>query len=161
MTTRPRELLSPEAVLFRIPLSPHPRIPANSPDADSLIGRQVHLVTRLHVEGALEGVVVRDGDVGAVLARRVWIAEKKLADDGLARVLAPRLRVAHEEALVAGEAVDHRRFLPLERDAIRAIRLREAAQITDVLAHRQLAVDVQPFHGREHVELRTEARRAL
>src|SRR6478609_6151533 len=159
MTTRPRELLSPEAVLFRIPLSPHPRIPANSPDADSLIGRQVHLVTRLHVEGALEGVVVLDGDVGAVLARRVWVAEHKLARDGLARTLAPRLGEAHEEALIAGEAVDHRRLLPLERDAVGAICLREPAEITDVLAHRELAVDVCAFHRREHVELCAEARR--
>ena len=56
---------------------------------------------------------------------------------------APGLGVGEEEALVAGEAVDHRRLAVLGDVApIGGIGHFEPAEIADILAHGELAVDV-------------------
>src|SRR3546814_8774366 len=52
----------------------------------------------------------------------------------------PRLRIGDEEALVAGEAVDHRGFLAVQRSAIRVIRRLKSRDVGDILTQRQLAV---------------------
>ena len=67
-------------------------------------------------------------------------------EDGfLARLRLPHLRPCQEEALVAGQAVDHRRFLAFEAQLVGGVGHRQAAQIADVLAHRQLTVHALAF----------------
>src|SRR3546814_6764237 len=48
------------------------------------------------------------------------VARHLLLDRVLARLVAPRLRKGEEEALVAGQSVDHRRLLAAERAVIRS-----------------------------------------
>ncbi len=55
----------------------------------------------------------------------------------------PALRIGDEEALVAGEAVDHRRFLAAQAGAVGLVGRLQAGDVGDILAQRQLAVDVQ------------------
>ena len=88
------------------------------------------------------------------------VREQLLAQCLVAHLCAPDLRKAHEEALVARKAVDQRGLLAVERDTIRAVRLREPAQVTDVLAHRELAVDVHVVDRVDRVVLCTETRGA-
>ncbi len=69
------------------------------------------------------------------------VGDQLLAHRFLAVLAAPYLRPGHEEALVAGQAVDHRGFLAVQRKLVGAVGQAEAAEVADVLAHRQLAVD--------------------
>src|SRR5688500_13042002 len=89
------------------------------------------------------------------------IAEELLTEGGFTVDPTPCLRIADEEALVAGEAIDHRRFPALERDAVRAVRLGEPAQVADVLSHRELRVHLRALERRQHLELRAQLRGAL
>ena len=71
----------------------------------------------------------------------------RIADDLFPHIVvgnlsAPGLRPAEEDALVAAEPVDHRRGRALERGMIGIERERDAAEVGDVLAHGQRAVDV-------------------
>ncbi len=61
-------------------------------------------------------------------------------------LLAPGLRPAHVEALIAGEAVDHRRRAAAERELVGLVGDGQARVVGDVLAQRQLAVDVKAGH---------------
>src|ERR1700719_3683818 len=54
--------------------------------------------------------------------------------------MTPTLGVAQEEALIAGEAVDHRCRLVAERMMIGVERDQRAAEIGDVLAHGEIAL---------------------
>ena len=83
--------------------------------------------------------------------------EQLLAQRVVAGLATPHLRVAEEEALVAGEAVDHRRRLAVLSDSVvGGVRDLEAAEVADVLAQRQLAVDVRARQRLERVVLRAE-----
>ena len=55
--------------------------------------------------------------------------------------------VSDEEALVAGEAVDHGRFLPAERHAVGGIGDFEAGEVADILAQRAKAVHARAEPG--------------
>jgi hypothetical protein len=50
----------------------------------------------------------------------------------------PRLTEAHVEALISGEAVDHRRFFSAQRDMVGLVGNRQTGVIGDVLAQGQL-----------------------
>ena len=65
----------------------------------------------------------------------------------VARLAAPALSVGHEDALFAAQAVEDGRGLAAERGAIGVERDQEAAQVRDVLAERQLAVDARSGDG--------------
>src|SRR5215469_962944 len=114
-----------------------------SPDTDTLVRRQEELVARLHVEGRIPGVHVAYHAVDAESRRTVRIAGHLCAQVLLALLLAPYLRPAEEKALIAAEAVQHRRRGPVQRAVIRRVGYRQAAQVTDVLAERQAAVEPQ------------------
>src|SRR3546814_2263606 len=70
----------------------------------------------------------------------------------------PRLRRGDEEALVAGEAVDHRGFLAVQRSAIRVIRRLKSRDVGDILTQRQLAVHREIGERLVAVVLRGERR---
>ena len=73
---------------------------------------------------------------------------RRLSSSVVAILAAPDLRPAEEEALVAGEAVDLRRGLAAERQLVGLERHRHAGQVADVLAERELAVQMAAVeHG--------------
>src|SRR5690348_9411114 len=120
-----------------------PRL-SNLPDVDPLIGRQVQLVARLDVEGLVPGVDVPNDAVDPILARAVLVRDDLLPLGILAVLLLPRLGVSDEEALIAGEPLDHRRLAVLRRILlVRGISRFDARQVADILAQRQLSVHVQ------------------
>jgi hypothetical protein len=67
---------------------------------------------------------------------------KQLVEPGVARLPAPCLGVADEEALVAGEAVHDRQLLAVEEEAVGVAGHGEAGDVGDALPRGQLAVDV-------------------
>ena len=70
-----------------------------------------------------------------------------LAQRCVAHLGRPGLGVSEEEALVAGQAVDHRRWLAASEALIGVVGRGEAGDVGDILAERQLAVDVQAGEG--------------
>src|ERR1039457_5748975 len=112
-----------------------------SPETDALLWRQVHLIADFDPKGLVERRLVHLRHGAAKLRRRVWIALD--AHDGLviARLGAPHLRPAHEEALLAGQPIDDRRRLTAQRQLIGLVCNGEAGVIGDVFAQRQLAID--------------------
>src|SRR5205085_11752570 len=121
-----------------------PLFSSRLPDMDSLIGRQVQLVARLYVERLVPGVDIADDAVHPIFRRAVRVAEQALAKRAFADPGAPALAVGQEEPPVAGPAVDHRRLAMLgEVAAIGGIGHFDAAQIADILAHGELAVDLR------------------
>src|SRR3546814_14741385 len=66
------------------------------------------------------------------------VARHLLLDRVVARLVAPRLGKGQEEALVAGQSVDHRRRRAAERAVICVIGDFEPGEIGDILAHRQI-----------------------
>ncbi len=60
----------------------------------------------------------------------------------VAPLAAPDLGEAEEEALVAGQAVDHRGRLAVQRQVIRLVGDAQPRQVGDILAERQRALDV-------------------
>src|SRR5258706_14927799 len=79
-----------------------------SPDRDARVLRLEHAVAGLRAEAVMEGIGVDRRAVRAVLARRMLVDGQQLQRQFVAPLVAPRLRPAEEEALVAGEPVDHR-----------------------------------------------------
>src|SRR5687768_12023162 len=75
------------------------------PDADALLGGQVHRIAGLDVERLVPGVDVADDAVDAELGRAVRVGEQPLAKRAFADVAPPGLGESQEEALVAGQAV--------------------------------------------------------
>src|SRR5690348_1505330 len=113
-----------------------PRL-SNLPDVDPLIGRQVQLVARLDVECLVPGVDVPNDAVDPILARAVLVRDDLLPLSVLAILLLPRLGVSDEEALVAGQAVDHRRLAVLRFVLlVRGIGVLDARQVADIFAQR-------------------------
>src|SRR5688572_726661 len=89
----------------------------HSPDFDALVRRQIVLVARLHVERFVPRIDIANGP-DALDIRRVPIRDHYLAQIFIAMLDSEELRPAEEEALVAGEAVDHRRRLTAERTLV-------------------------------------------
>jgi hypothetical protein len=86
---------------------------------------------------------VADHAVHPEFRRAVRIGEDALAKRALAILTAPRLRPGQEEALVAGQAVDHRRLTVLgDVAALGGIGHFEPAKVADILAHGECAADV-------------------
>ena len=96
--------------------------------------------------------------VGAELARAVRIGLEPRQQVLLAVLARPDLAPAVEEALVAGEPVDDRCLLAGEREHVGLVRDGEAAEIADVLAERELAVDGVALHRLVLVVLRGQLR---
>src|SRR6185312_10560376 len=103
------------------------------PDRDALVGRDVHLVARLHAERVVERGLVHRRSVGAEAPGRVRVDLEEPDRFLLAALLRPDLRPADVEALRPGEAVDHRRSLAMERDLVGLPRDREPRIVGDVL----------------------------
>ena len=98
--------------------------------------RDVELVAGLHVERLVPGVGVAQRREGADLAGAVRAVDDLLAQGVVAQQGAPDLRPGEEDALLAGEAVEHRRRLAAEEVAIGFEAEMDSAEIADVLAHR-------------------------
>ena len=113
------------------------------PDSHASIRRKIELRALLHGEGFVPFVHVAHRAIGAEFRRRVRIGDDLVAQRLIADQAAPDLAEAEEEALDASVTVDHRRRLAAERDLVGLERDVEAAQIADVLAERQPAVDVE------------------
>ena len=85
--------------------------------------------------------------LGAPAAERVAVGGDQVAHRRLAGVLAAALRIAEEEALVAGEAGDHRRLAAAQRGAIGVISGGEPGEVGQILAERELAVEREIREG--------------
>src|SRR5687768_12528681 len=132
----------PPSFAFGYGRSPSPsKLGEELPDADALLGGQVHRIAGLDVERLVPGVDVAHDAVDAELGRAVRVGEQALAQRPFADVAPPGLGESQEEALVAGQAVDHRRLAVLgDVAAIRGVGHFEPAEVADILAERQLAV---------------------
>src|SRR5690606_31985157 len=91
-----------------------------SPDPHARIRREVELLPVFHVEGLVPGIEVAHGQ-RAVRSRRVPVADHPRAQRRLAHLAAPDLAEGEEEALVAGQPVDHRCLLAAQRRAPGAV----------------------------------------
>ena len=73
-----------------------------------------------------------------------WPSPTTCARSAASRCLARHaLREGEEETLIAGHAVDHRRFVAAERLVVRGVRGLQAGDVGDVLAQGLLAAEVQ------------------
>src|SRR5207342_3293116 len=105
-------------------------------------------VARLHVECLVPGVDVADDAVDPVLGRRMLVGQQLGAERAFALLGFPAVAIGDEEALVAGQAADHRRLAMLgDVTAVGGIGDLQAAEIAEVLAKRQLSLDVHARHG--------------
>src|SRR3546814_16831433 len=89
-------------------------------DADAVFRRQIQRLARLYLEGLIPRVKIAR-DPSPLDRRRMRIGGDALRQILLAIVAPPHLRPAEEEALVAGRAVDHRRFLTAQRSEERRV----------------------------------------
>src|SRR5690606_17172680 len=92
--------------------------PSGSPDPHAVFRLDVERIAFLDAEGVVPGVDVAQRGEGADVARRVRVAHQLLAQGAVAPQGAPHLGPAQEEALLAGEAVDHRGRLAAQRAAV-------------------------------------------
>src|SRR6476659_4744332 len=131
------------------------------PDPDAVLRLDVVRVPLLHVERRVPGVDVAERRESADGAGRVRVRREHLAELVVALQRTPDLRPAEEYPLLSGETVDHRRRLSVERSLVGVEREQDAAQVADVLAHRQPPDDVLVRKLRELVGLvlRAELRR--
>src|SRR4051812_19751761 len=119
------------------------------PNLHALARCAVHPVTGLDVERSLKDIVVNQRNERSRCARRMRIGEQLLSQRRVAILRAPYLRVPEEEPLIAGKSADDGCFLSIERDAVRAVRSSESAQVSDVLSHRELGIDVDVIYGND------------
>src|SRR6476469_165196 len=80
------------------------------PHAHALLGRQVHLVAWLHIEGGVPGLEIADDAVDPVFLGRVRVGQQLLTHCSFAPLALPRLCIGQKKALIAGKTVDHRRL---------------------------------------------------
>src|SRR5690606_5319181 len=134
-----------------------------SPDPYPVLRRDPQRIGLGHAERLVPRVDVAQRRKSTDVARRVGAVDQLLAQRVIAPQDPPHLRPAHEEALFAGETVDHRSFLAVQRAAVGLQRDRQPAQVADVLAHRSAPVDVHARQLRELVRLvlRAQLRRLL
>jgi hypothetical protein len=98
--------------------------------------------------------------VDPIFRRAVRVGQEPLAKRVLARLRAPALAVGDEEALIAGEAAEHLGLAMLgDVAAIGGIGHFQPAEIADILAHGELAVDLRPGDRLITVELLARASR--
>src|SRR5436190_24384619 len=86
------------------------------PDFYTIFRLQIELVAFLDPERLVPGVHVAQRQLAARSGRGVRIGEHLGPQRIVADLSAPGLRVGEEEALIAREAVDHRRFPAAERE---------------------------------------------
>src|SRR5690606_18509232 len=113
------------------------------PDADAIFRGEVVFRARLDVEGLVPGVDVAHRTDDPELGRAVRIGGDLVAQGVVAIFRLPDLGPAVEEALVAGDAVQHRRRLTVQRQVVGLQTHRRAGGVADVLAHGQGAVDLE------------------
>src|ERR1041385_321602 len=111
-----------------------------SPDPDAFLRCDEHFVGRLDFKGVVPDVCVSSGSNHTKLAWGMRVAYDLLFDIIVGDFSAPGLGPPEKDALVPCIAVAHRRRLSSERSAIGVERKREAAEVRDVLAHRQFSV---------------------
>src|SRR5581483_9079704 len=87
----------------------------HSPDANAVLGFDVVGVAFLDAEGRIPGVDIAQRREGADLPGRVRIGHELLAQSAIAHHRPPHLPPSEEDALVAGEAVEDRRRLAMQR----------------------------------------------
>ena len=109
------------------------------------LGFEIKLVARLHTERCVPRVHVALRERAARRTRRVRVREHLRTQSVVARLATPGLREGQEEALIAGEAVENGRLVSLEGELVGGVGHFEAAEIADVLAHRELAVHAGAF----------------
>src|SRR5205085_6842569 len=85
---------------------------------------------------------------GPLLGRRMRIGQQSRPKIGLAIIAPPDLRPAEIEALITGQAVDHRRFLAVQRRLVGIVRSQDSGQIADILTKREFAFYMR---AREHL----------
>src|SRR6478736_10423363 len=109
---------------------------------NALCGRQIELVARPDVEGVIPGAEIADDAVDPIFVGAVRVGQQSCALRAFAALALPGGGVSDEEALIAGEAVDHRRFA-MTRDiaAISGISGFEPAEIGEIFAEGQVALD--------------------
>src|SRR5256885_6947552 len=136
-------------------------VAVRSAHAYAIRGSEVQLLARFDAERVIPRIEVAHR-VGAILGRGVAVGDDPLAQGGLADLLAPALREAQEEQLLAAEAASpRRRRLALERRPPGVVGDRQTGDIGDVLAEGLFAVDGDVGEGPVSVELcyQTRARR--
>src|SRR5262249_53996947 len=103
-----------------------------------------------------------DDAVDAILRWAVRIGQQRLPLGILADLGLPGLGIGEEETLVAGDSVDHLRFAVFGLVAlIGAVGRLNAAQVADILAHRQRALDVRSGDRLVGVVLRAQSGGAI
>src|SRR3954468_12617048 len=117
-------------------------MPLRLPDTDAFGRGYVKRVAGLDPEGGVPGVDVPDDTVHSILAVAVRIAGGEVADRLGSHLPGPRLRPAEETARVAGEAVADWCFRRGQRLMRGFVPERRPAEIGDILAHRQIGLDV-------------------
>src|SRR5436190_17981477 len=95
----------------RSPASPKSKVCSGLPDMHAGVRRDEEFVARLDAVGVVPRVDVANHAVAAVFGRRVLDARHLHAQSFVALDLAPHLRPAEDDALLAAEAVEHRRRL--------------------------------------------------
>src|SRR5262245_32130432 len=126
-----------------------------SPDSDAIVRLEIKLVAWLYAPGLIPGVDVAHRPVNAEAGGRMRIGRDLSLECIEAGLVAPDLRPAQEDPLLAGETVEHRSWLAVERGVISVQREQKTAQVGNVLAHGQGAVDVHAGCDRIGIELRT------
>src|ERR1700733_5577698 len=81
---------------------------SESPDVDALGGREVELVSGLHIEGLVPSVDVADHAVHAEFRRAVDVRQDLVAQRFFALERAEGLGPAQEKPLITREALQHR-----------------------------------------------------
>ena len=117
------------------------------PDACTLVCRDEELLALLDVEGLVPSVDVGQGCVDARAARGVRIGGDDHLDILRTHVGSPYAGPREEEALLRRETVLHAEVLHLERVLQGTEGDVETAVVADVLAERQLTVDLAARHG--------------
>jgi hypothetical protein len=110
------------------------------PDPDTLFRRKVKLPVA-HVERLVPGIEVPDRERPDE-ARRVAVDGEQLLEQLIAVLGPPHLPEAQEEALIVGVAAQGLDRLALTRHLVGVVGDGEAGEIGDVLAERQLAIDL-------------------
>src|SRR5688572_22691405 len=121
------------------------------PNTRPLFRRDIMFVAGLDVERLVPFVGVAERREGADLAGAVRPVDDLLAKRIVPPQGPPDLRPGHEHPLFGGEAVEHRPGLAAQEVAIGFEAEMGAAEIGDILAHRDPWVDVHAGQGREVV----------
>src|SRR5713101_1103070 len=106
-----------------------------------------HRRTSLALKSLLKFRRVGNYSIGSIFVRRVRVYGGIHAFGFVAGLGAPALPVPDEEALLRSEAIDRIHLLAASLILPQKVCQHQSAQIGHVLAHRQLAVDLDVIHG--------------